>query len=114
MASPLVAAGMGAGGRRSGVVVRLVVPVLILLTAACTLPPPDPEVVARECEQRAREAQGPTGSLTIGLNSRSGPSVEGAIGVNSNFLRGRDPMEVYSSCVYQRTGQGPIRPPVLR
>lgn len=86
----------------------------VIGVAGCTLPPPDPETVARECEQRARQAQGPTGNVTIGMNSRSGPSLEGAIGVNSNFLRGRDPMEVYSSCVYQRTGQGPIRPPVLR
>jgi hypothetical protein len=82
--------------------------------AACAPLPVDPEQVAQDCEERARAAQGPTGTLTIGANSRSGPSVEGSIGVTGDFLAGRDPLQVYSSCVYQRTGQAPIRPPRLR
>jgi hypothetical protein len=82
--------------------------------AACAPVPVDPERVAQECEERARAAQGPTGTLTIGANSRSGPSLEGSIGVTGDFLAGRDPLQVYSSCVYQRTGQAPIRPPRLR
>jgi hypothetical protein len=82
--------------------------------AACAPVPVDPERVAQECEERARAAQGPTGTLTIGTNSRSGPSVGGSIGVTGDFLAGRDPLQVYSSCVYQRTGQAPIRPPRLR
>jgi hypothetical protein len=82
--------------------------------AACAPVPVDPERVAQQCEERARAAQGPTGSVTLGVNSRSGPSVGAAIGVTGDFLAGRDPMQVYESCVFQRTGQAPIRPPALR
>jgi hypothetical protein len=82
--------------------------------AACAPVPVDPERVAQQCEERARAAQGPTGSVTIGANSRSGPSVGASVGVTGDFLAGRDPMQVYESCVFQRTGQAPIRPPRLR
>ncbi len=85
----------------------------LLVVAGCTPVPVDPERVARECEERARAAMGPTGSVTIGVNSRSGPSVGASIGVTGDFLAGRDPMQVYESCVFQRTGQAPIRPPAL-
>ena len=89
---------------------------IISLTAlaACDLPPPDPARVADQCEERAREAQGPTAGLTIGVNNRTGGFVSGNIGITSDFLRGLDPVEVYESCVFQRTGELPIRPPVLR
>lgn len=82
--------------------------------AACDLPPPDPARVADQCEDRAREAQGPTANVTLGVNSNSGGFAEGSVGITSDFLRGRDPIEVYESCVFSRTGQPPIRPPVLR
>ncbi len=87
---------------------------LVVAGSGCTPPPVDPERVAQQCEERARAAQGPTGSMTIGMNSRSGPSVGAAIGVTGDFLAGRDPMQVYFDCVMQRTGQPPIRPPALR
>lgn len=82
--------------------------------AACDLPPPDPARVADQCEQRARDAQAPTGALTLGTNSRSGGFVEGSVGLTSDFLRGRDPVQVYEECVFSRTGEMPIRPPRLR
>lgn len=82
--------------------------------SACELPPPDPEVVARECEERARAAQGPTGSVTIGTNSNTGPYSGVEVGITSDFLLGRDPNEVYAECVQSRTGAAPIRPPDLR
>lgn len=85
----------------------------LLALGACAPAPVDLERVAQDCEQRARAAQGPTGTVSIGVNSRSGPRVEGAIGVTGDFLAGRDPMRVYDTCVFQRTGQAPIRPPVL-
>jgi len=87
---------------------------MTLALGACTLPPPDPEIVARQCEDRARAAQGPTGSVTLGTNSRSGPFARTEIILSSDFLAGRDPMAVYEQCVYQRTGQPPIRRPELR
>jgi hypothetical protein len=93
---------------------KRMLPAVMLTVAACAPVPVDPEEVAQRCEERARAAQGPTGSVTVGVNSRSGPSVGAAIGVTGDFLVGRDPMQVYVSCVMQQTGQPPIRPPVLR
>ncbi len=87
---------------------------LFLLLAACEPALMSGEQAADVCEQQARAAQGPTGSLTIGVNSQSGPSLGGQIGLSSDFLQQRDPMQVYESCVFQRTGQDPIRPPDLR
>lgn len=84
-----------------------------LALAACDLPPPDPAVVADQCEERARAAQGPTGQFTVGASS-SGNFANASVGVSSDFLRGADPIAVYERCVFQRTGALPIRPPVLR
>jgi hypothetical protein len=86
----------------------------VLLAAACAPVPMDPLRAAEVCEERARAAQGPTGSVTLGVNSQTGPSVGASIGITSDFLSGRDPMEVYESCVFEKTGQAPVRPPVLR
>lgn len=88
-------------------------PVLLVL-AACTPPPVDPVRAAEICEDRARAAQGPTGRVTVGTNSRTGGFGGVQVGVSSDFLTGRDPLEVYTECVFDRTGAEPIRPPVLR
>lgn len=85
-----------------------------LALAGCDLPPSDPARVADQCEARARAAQAPTSEVTIGVNSSTGGFASGAIGITSDFLRRRDPVEVYESCVFTRTGEPPIRPPVLR
>ncbi len=87
---------------------------LPLALAACTPPPMDPLRAAEICEERARAAQGPTASVTVGSNTRSGPYSSAQIGVTSDFLSGRDPLDLYESCVISRTGQPPVRPPVLR
>lgn len=74
----------------------------------------DPERAAQACERQARAAQGPTGSITIGANSEDGAYGGAEIGLNSDFLLGRDPLVVYEECVRSRTGAAPIRPPRLR
>jgi hypothetical protein len=88
----------------------------ILLTAvsvtACT--PISPERAAERCEERARAAQGPEVGITLGANSNSGPFASGNISISSDAIRGRDPIEVYESCVFNLTGELPIRPPRLR
>ncbi len=89
------------------------VPVLLGL-AACAPQPISPERAAEICEERARAAQGPTGRVTIGASSSDGPFAGAEIGVTSDYLAGRDPIEVYRQCVYSRTGAAPIRPPRLR
>ncbi|MBT8412037.1 MAG: hypothetical protein KJP02_09605 [Octadecabacter sp.] len=85
-----------------------------LAASACAPVPMSPERAADICEEKARAAQGPTGSVTVGTNSDDGPFSRVEIGVNSDFLRGLDPMEVYVDCVFERTGAAPIRPPRLR
>ncbi len=86
----------------------------LALLSGCTAPYLSPERAAQVCEERARAAQGPTGSVTLGLNSGSGPFAGASIGVTSDYLQGRDPLAVYEECVYQKSGQAPIRPPRLR
>lgn len=88
-------------------------PILMVL-AACTPQPIDPVRAAEICEDRARAAQAPTGRVTVGTNSRTGAFGGVQVGVSSDFLTGRDPLEVYTECVRDRTGAEPIRPPVLR
>lgn len=86
--------------------------VALLALGALTLGacgPVSPEVAAAQCEDRARAASGPTGEFGIGIGTdgvRSGVS----IGISSDFIAGRDPLEVYETCVRQKTGQPPIRP----
>ena len=87
---------------------------LLLALAACTPVPLTPEQAAVECEARARAAQAPTGSVTVGVNSNSGPFTTATIGVTGDYLAGRDPLEVYSDCVWDKTGAAPYRAPNLR
>ena len=92
---------------------RLVfIPLLLAGLTACT--PISPERAADRCEERARAAQGPEVGLTIGTNSNTGPFAGGSISISSDAIMGRDPLAVYEECVFDLTGQEPIRPPRLR
>ena len=82
--------------------------------AGCAATPPTPEEAAQICEKRAQAAQAPTGGVTVGVNSETGVSTGIRIGLSGDLLRGRDPLEVYESCVIDLTGQPPIRPARLR
>jgi len=93
---------------------RLGLLLLPVLVAACEPVPMSPQLAADICEEQARAAQGPTTDITIGVNSEDGPFTSAAIGISGDFVAGRDPLEVYDTCVFRRTGQAPIRPPVLR
>lgn len=85
--------------------------VLAALPMACG--PVSPEQAARQCEERARAAAGPTGSVGVGADSRGKTLAKLSITIGSDYVRGLDPSEVYGSCVRQKTGQAPIRPPDL-
>jgi hypothetical protein len=82
---------------------------LLILAALSACGPISPELAAQQCQDRARAADGPTGSVTVGV-SNQGPVLGGEIGITGDYLQGRDPQEVYETCVRQKTGQGPIRP----
>ncbi|MBE0412014.1 hypothetical protein [Yoonia sp.] len=85
-----------------------------LFLAGCAKTPPTPEEAAETCEKRAQAAQAPEVGVTIGASSSDGPFASASIGLSADLLRGRDPIEVYQSCVINLTGQLPIRPPRLR
>ena len=82
-----------------------------MLVSACG--PMSPELAAKHCEERARAATGPTGQVGISVNNRGETRAGATIGITSDFLQGRDPYEVYDSCVRRKSGQGPIRPLIL-
>jgi len=93
--------------------IRTVAVFALCVSVLASCGPVSPEVAAAQCEDRARAANGPTGEIGIGIGSdgvRSGVS----IGISSDFIAGRDPQEVYETCVRQKTGQPPIRPLELR
>lgn len=93
---------------------RLAPFLLLPLLAACgPRPPMDPLAAARLCEDRARAAAGPTGGVAVGANSADGPFADVAISLSSDYIAGRDPLEVYRTCVVERTGAEPVRPPAL-
>ena len=81
------------------------------ILAACG--PVSPELAAKQCEERARAATGPTGSVGIAVNNRGETRARARLGITSDYLQGRDPYEVYDSCVRRKSGQGPIRPLIL-
>ena len=83
-----------------------------VLLSACS--PITPERAADRCEERARAAQGPEVGMTVGANSNSGPFANGSISISLDAVRGRDPIEVYESCVFGLTGALPVRPARLR
>ena len=64
----------------------------------------------RMCVEDARMAQHPRGTIGFGVDSNGNTATNLTIGISSDFLTGRDPDEVYNSCVYQRSGQMPTRP----
>ncbi len=89
----------------------LFVPVFL---AACATEPMNPYRAADLCEQRARSAQGPTGQVQIGIGTGGRSGVGADISVTDDFIRGRDPLAVYESCVYRNTGEAPVRAAILR
>ena len=67
-------------------------------------------VAERQCFDRARLAQQPRGQVAVGMNS-AGEAVGGLmLEVSSDYLMGRDPAQIFESCVMSKAGQAPSRP----
>ena len=82
--------------------------VLFMLMTACG---PVPLVQAeKECLERAQLAQQPRGEVSLGIGSNGKPAGGLTVGISSDFIQGRDPSQVFDSCVFQRAGQMPSRP----
>lgn len=85
----------------------LVLPVLLAVVACGPVPLVQAEA---ECRTRADEASAPSGSVGVTFSSDGTVETNVSVGVTSDFLRGRDPTEVYNACVQARAGQPPSRP----
>jgi len=83
------------------------VPVLLALAACGPVPVAQAE---RDCFERARLDAAPRGEVGFGVGSDGSAGGNVSISVSSDFLTGRDPSQVYDSCVYQKSGQPPSRP----
>lgn len=83
-------------------------PCLLVLLAACG--PVSRADAERDCIGTARLTQHPRGEVGIGYGSGGRGRAYLDLGVSSNYIMGRDPDQVYASCVYQRSGQMPSRP----
>ena len=81
---------------------------LPLVLIACG--PPTPEEIERQCRDRAYDAEGPRGAVGVGINSRGSVGVGLEVGASFDYLRGRDPEDVYSGCMIRRTGAAPLTP----
>ncbi len=86
--------------------IRVVMPLLLLVAACGPIPLEEAE---RQCTEQARLAVHPRGSVAVGMNSNGQTSAALELNVSSDYLMGRDPAEVYKSCVKSRSGQFPSR-----
>ncbi|MEY5036943.1 MAG: hypothetical protein RL472_49 [Pseudomonadota bacterium] len=61
------------------------------------------------CVEQANQAQRPRGRVGLGVGS-GGRAVSALdVTISSDFLLGRDPAQVFDSCVSARSGQFPTR-----
>ncbi len=68
------------------------------------------ETAEQQCYEQARLAQAPRGSVGIFADSNGNFGSNVTIGISSDYLRGRDPDQVFQSCVFNKSGQNPSRP----
>jgi hypothetical protein len=68
------------------------------------------EVAEQQCLESAELAQRPRGSVGIAADSNGNVGATFSIGISADYLAGKDPDQVYASCVYGRSGQNPTRP----
>ena len=82
----------------------------VALMAACTSPaPPTLAQAEAQCRQRADAATRPQTQIAVGVGT-GGTSAGMQIGLSSDYLAGRDPGDVYTTCVIRLTGQAPETP----
>jgi hypothetical protein len=83
---------------------------LIMLTLLAACGPISVQEAERQCFERARLAQQPRGEVAVGVGSNGKTSAGLELTVTSDFLTGKDPSQVYDSCVMAKSGEPPSRP----
>ena len=68
------------------------------------------EQAERICMEDADLATGPRGSVGVGVGSGGRTFGSFEMSVSSDYVMGRDPADVYATCVQRRSGQPPSRP----
>ena len=81
---------------------------ILLVLAACG--PIKVEQAERQCYERARLAEQPRGSVSVGVGSGGRTAAGVELNVSTDYLMGRDPGQVYDNCVMGKSGQMPSRP----
>ena len=84
---------------------RYVMPLLMLL-ALPSCGAMSVERAESTCVEDAKAARGPTGTIAVGTTTE-GPRVKGDVTISTDWIAGRDPEEVYVSCVMRRSGKAP-------
>lgn len=78
------------------------------LVAACG--PVTRQDAERECYSRVQKMRPVSGEARFGANSQRGLVGEIDLTLSMSSDQGRDPSQVYDSCVYQKSGQLPSQP----
>lgn len=81
---------------------------LAVLAAACG--PVTVDQAEADCFRTAQLASHPRGTVSLGVGSGGGRYAGADVTISSDYLMGRDPAQVYASCVQQESGQPPRRP----
>lgn len=81
---------------------------LLLVLAACG--PVSRTQAERDCFARVQKMRPVSGELRLGANSQRGLVSELDLNLSVSSDMGRDPSQVYDSCVYQKSGQLPAQP----
>jgi hypothetical protein len=80
----------------------------VMVLASCG--PIPVEQAEQQCIEPARLAQKPRGSVGFVADSNGNFGTSVTIGISNDYLQGRDPNQVYQSCVFNKSGQNPLRP----
>ncbi len=84
--------------------------ILVALSPLAACGPIPVDQAERACAEDARLAERPRGRVGVGINSDGQTSGVLDVTISSDFLLGRDPSQVFDSCVKSRSGQFPTRP----
>ncbi len=83
---------------------------ILILLALAGCGPISVEQAERQCYERARLAEQPRGSVSVGVGSGGRTAAGVELNVSTDYLMGRDPGQVYDNCVVNKSGQMPSRP----
>jgi hypothetical protein len=81
----------------------------VMALCLCSCGPVSLHQAEAQCFVRANQARSPLSGSTLGMGS-AGLNNDMRVTITSDFIQGRDPSEVYNSCVFQKSGQPPSRP----